>query len=205
MSFVNAPRSSRVRQWLFWVHLCAGLGVGVLALVIGLSGAALVYSPELEVAPRWASAPVSNPMPLSARSLGGDFFESFEVNSRSSRGGRRTGSPSFGASSVGASNRYRRGMRQRLVRPSVSCSGLWSASTRAATTSFSSPTREAPGWSASIGRRYSRPWFNVLSATAQQMSTRAESLACSSATAATRVKGCSSWRGRSRRRRDDRP
>jgi uncharacterized iron-regulated membrane protein/outer membrane receptor protein involved in Fe transport len=46
------------------MHLYAGLVVGLLALVVGLSGAALVYSPELEVAPRWTSAPVAKPIAL---------------------------------------------------------------------------------------------------------------------------------------------
>lgn len=63
-SFIANPRTWKSRKWFFWVHLYAGLAVGLLALVIGLSGAALVYSPELELAPRWASAPVAKPMML---------------------------------------------------------------------------------------------------------------------------------------------
>ncbi|MBL8233533.1 MAG: TonB-dependent receptor, partial [Bryobacterales bacterium] len=62
--FVSNPRAWKPRKWFFQVHLYAGIVVGFLALVIGLSGAALVYSPELEVAPRWASASVSKPMAL---------------------------------------------------------------------------------------------------------------------------------------------
>jgi uncharacterized iron-regulated membrane protein len=63
-SFIAEPKAWKLRKWFFWVHLYAGLVVGLLALVIGLSGAALVYSPELEVGPRWASAAARNPMPL---------------------------------------------------------------------------------------------------------------------------------------------
>jgi outer membrane receptor protein involved in Fe transport/uncharacterized iron-regulated membrane protein len=62
-SFVRHPRAWKPRKWFFWLHLYAGLAVGLLALVIGLSGAALVYSPELEVGPRWASAPAAHPLP----------------------------------------------------------------------------------------------------------------------------------------------
>jgi hypothetical protein len=58
-------------------------------------------------------------------------------------------------------------MRQRPVRPSVSCSGFWTASTRAATTSFSSPTRGG-AWLVGVDwKTVLPPWFKVLSATAQ--------------------------------------
>jgi uncharacterized iron-regulated membrane protein/outer membrane receptor protein involved in Fe transport len=63
-SFIAEPKTWKPRKWFFWVHLYAGLVVGLLTLVIGLSGAVLVYSPELEVAPRWAAAASQNPMPL---------------------------------------------------------------------------------------------------------------------------------------------
>ena len=66
MSFFLNPRTSLVRRWLFLIHLAAGLSVGSLALVAGLSGAALVYAPELELAPRWAQAPAPTPLSLDA-------------------------------------------------------------------------------------------------------------------------------------------
>jgi len=42
------PRGCRWRIWLAQAHLYAGLAVGVLMAVAGLSGALLVYAPELE-------------------------------------------------------------------------------------------------------------------------------------------------------------
>jgi len=66
MSFLHAPRTSLVRPWLLRLHLCAGLSVGVLALIAGLSGAALVYAPELEFAARRTGIPVASPLPLDA-------------------------------------------------------------------------------------------------------------------------------------------
>ncbi len=49
MSFFHSPRSSKPRQWIFELHLYSGLAIGLLALVVGLSGAALVYAPEFEM------------------------------------------------------------------------------------------------------------------------------------------------------------
>jgi uncharacterized iron-regulated membrane protein/outer membrane receptor for ferrienterochelin and colicin len=61
----HSPRTSRTRRFLFQLHLWAGLGTGLLALVAGISGAALVYAPELELAPQWSSAAASRSLPFS--------------------------------------------------------------------------------------------------------------------------------------------
>lgn len=75
LSFIKAPRTWKPRKWFFQVHLYAGLIVGLLALIIGLSGAMLVYAPEFESAPNWAAAAVANPMPLDelARDVSGRY------------------------------------------------------------------------------------------------------------------------------------
>ncbi|OHE79742.1 MAG: hypothetical protein A2107_01345 [Verrucomicrobia bacterium GWF2_62_7] len=64
MQFIHSPRSWKPRQWLFWIHLYAGLAIGLVTLVVGLSGAALVYAPELEIGPRRASAIVPDHLPI---------------------------------------------------------------------------------------------------------------------------------------------
>jgi outer membrane receptor protein involved in Fe transport len=48
MSFWSFPRGCRWRRWVFDAHLYAGLAAGALLMVTGLSGALLVYAPELE-------------------------------------------------------------------------------------------------------------------------------------------------------------
>src|SRR5687767_5490379 len=62
-TLLDSPRSWKPRKWLFWMHLYSGLILGLLLMVAGISGAALVYSPELEVAPGWADARAHNPLP----------------------------------------------------------------------------------------------------------------------------------------------
>src|SRR5437879_12562544 len=42
------PRASRLRLWLFNVHLYTGLALGILVTVVGLSGSLIVYKPETE-------------------------------------------------------------------------------------------------------------------------------------------------------------
>lgn len=48
MSFLNEPRRSRLRQWLFQVHLWTGLAIGLVVSVVGITGSILVFKPELE-------------------------------------------------------------------------------------------------------------------------------------------------------------
>jgi uncharacterized iron-regulated membrane protein/outer membrane receptor protein involved in Fe transport len=64
MSFLHSPRAWKPRKWLFWIHLYAGLAAGLLALVVGLSGAALVFAPEIELAASWPGKPAPNRLPL---------------------------------------------------------------------------------------------------------------------------------------------
>ena len=64
MSFWSSPRSSSFRLWVFRIHLVAGLAAGALLLVLGLSGALLVYAPELELGASPADGPVRGHMPL---------------------------------------------------------------------------------------------------------------------------------------------
>lgn len=63
MSFWSSPRSSRWRNWLFRVHLYAGLAAGLLLSVAGISGALLVYAPELETGASPARKRVDGPAP----------------------------------------------------------------------------------------------------------------------------------------------
>jgi len=64
MSFWSSPRSSPFRAWAFRIHLVAGLAAGALLLVVGLSGALLVYAPELELGASPAEGPVRGHLPL---------------------------------------------------------------------------------------------------------------------------------------------
>lgn len=45
---VVRPRESRVRLWMFNIHLYTGLALTVLTTVIGISGSVIVYKPEME-------------------------------------------------------------------------------------------------------------------------------------------------------------
>src|SRR5262249_40261468 len=42
------PRGTRLRVWLFNVHLYAGLALGSVITVVGLTGSLIVYKPETE-------------------------------------------------------------------------------------------------------------------------------------------------------------
>ncbi|MGH9898285.1 MAG: PepSY domain-containing protein, partial [Pyrinomonadaceae bacterium] len=44
---LDRPRSLRLRKLVFDVHLYAGLLVGVFVLVVGVSGSAIVFEPEM--------------------------------------------------------------------------------------------------------------------------------------------------------------
>ena len=44
---IHKPRSLAAREWLFQVHLYAGLITGLYALVIGVTGSALVFQPQM--------------------------------------------------------------------------------------------------------------------------------------------------------------
>src|SRR5262249_57074785 len=46
--FWTNPRPTRLRRWLFDVHLYTGLALGVLITTIGVSGSLIVYKPETE-------------------------------------------------------------------------------------------------------------------------------------------------------------
>ena len=139
-------------------------------------------------------------------SLAGDFYESFEVNSRNfmelSRG--TTHWIEFRGLLGVCVKQARKGNAARPVRPSVSCSGLLARldEGRDDVVFFADEGAPLVGL---IGKRCSRRGSSSCQQRHRQISTRAESPACSSATAATRLTGCLSWHGRSRRRRNDRP
>jgi uncharacterized iron-regulated membrane protein len=46
--FWYRPRYSRLRGWIFQVHLYCGLALAILATVIGVTGSYIVYKPEME-------------------------------------------------------------------------------------------------------------------------------------------------------------
>jgi len=48
LSFLDKPREARWRPWLFRLHLGSGLTIGLWAIVMGLSGSALVFKHEIE-------------------------------------------------------------------------------------------------------------------------------------------------------------
>lgn len=48
MSFFRSPRQSSTRSLLFQLHLCVGLGSGLLMALMGVSGSVLVFTPEID-------------------------------------------------------------------------------------------------------------------------------------------------------------
>ena len=44
----HRPRESVFRLWVFNIHLYAGLALGIVTTLIGLSGSVVVYKPEIE-------------------------------------------------------------------------------------------------------------------------------------------------------------
>lgn len=47
-TFLDQPNGVRVRAWLFQVHVWLGLGLGLYLAIIGLTGSALIFRPEIE-------------------------------------------------------------------------------------------------------------------------------------------------------------
>src|SRR5438093_1447055 len=45
--FWRTPRKTAARRWFFQIHFWAGLIAGVMWLVVGLTGSAVVFVPEL--------------------------------------------------------------------------------------------------------------------------------------------------------------
>ena len=66
--FWYRPRHSRLRFWIFQIHLYSGLTLGLMATVVGLTGSYIVYKPEME---RLSAGPIAkveaagDPRPLS--------------------------------------------------------------------------------------------------------------------------------------------
>ncbi len=54
------PRESRVRLWMFNIHLYTGLALSVLTTIIGVTGSIIVYKPEME---RLSAGPMSKVVP----------------------------------------------------------------------------------------------------------------------------------------------
>src|SRR5260370_16852160 len=42
------PRTSRLRVWMFNIHLYAGLALGLVITLVGVTGSLIVYKPETE-------------------------------------------------------------------------------------------------------------------------------------------------------------
>jgi uncharacterized iron-regulated membrane protein len=47
VTFWNSPRKTRVRRWIFYVHFYAGLIAGLIFTVVGITGSAIEFVPEL--------------------------------------------------------------------------------------------------------------------------------------------------------------
>jgi uncharacterized iron-regulated membrane protein len=66
-AFWRAPRQTRVRRWIFNIHFYAGLIAGLLWLVVGITGALIVFIPELRrlEVPGWTRVdPSGQPLPI---------------------------------------------------------------------------------------------------------------------------------------------
>src|SRR5712692_5419530 len=67
LSFLDAPRKTALRRWMFNIHFYAGLMAGLLWLVVGLTGSLIVFVPELRrvEVPGWTKvSPAGQPLPL---------------------------------------------------------------------------------------------------------------------------------------------
>jgi len=63
----HTPRRTWLRRAMFQVHLWTGVGIGLYAAIIGLTGSALVFRTEIEsaLAPQiFRPGPVTTPLPL---------------------------------------------------------------------------------------------------------------------------------------------
>jgi uncharacterized iron-regulated membrane protein len=66
-TFWTAPRKTRLRRWIFQIHFYAGLILGLIWTVIGLTGSLIVFLPELRrlEVPGWTRVvPTGDPLPL---------------------------------------------------------------------------------------------------------------------------------------------
>ena len=141
-------------------------------------------------------------------SLAGDFYESFEVNSKNFME-QSTGTTHWIAECRRLLDRCVK--QARKGNPAETCRafdilfGLLDRLDEGRDDVVFFADEGAPGWSGSIGKPCCRRGSKSCHWRRSQMSTRGESPTCSSVTAAMRVPGCSSWRGSSRRRRSDRP
>jgi uncharacterized iron-regulated membrane protein len=61
--FLYNPRASRLRVWMFNIHLYSGLALGLVIALVGLSGSLIVYKPETE---RLLSSRMAAVLPMSA-------------------------------------------------------------------------------------------------------------------------------------------
>jgi uncharacterized iron-regulated membrane protein len=65
----HTPRKSSARRWAFYIHLYSGLIVGLLILVVSLTGSIVVYRPEIERTLIWRVShvpPGSRPVSIQA-------------------------------------------------------------------------------------------------------------------------------------------
>ncbi len=65
------PRKSRLRVWMFNIHLYCGLALGIVVTIIGLTGSLIVYKPETE---RLMSAAIASVQPGGARASIDDLY-----------------------------------------------------------------------------------------------------------------------------------
>ncbi|MBV8731107.1 MAG: PepSY domain-containing protein [Acidobacteriia bacterium] len=66
-SFWETPRKTAFRKWMFQIHFYAGLIAGLLWTVVGITGSAIVFVPELRrlEVPGWTRVePTARPLPL---------------------------------------------------------------------------------------------------------------------------------------------
>jgi uncharacterized iron-regulated membrane protein len=93
-SFWVDPRKTKLRKWIFYIHFYAGLIAGMLFSVVGITGSAIVFVPELRVIEAPGDADVhadGEALPLQAifqkirQSRPRDYVESFSsANERDS-------------------------------------------------------------------------------------------------------------------------
>jgi uncharacterized iron-regulated membrane protein len=100
LSFLDAPRKTAFRRWMFNIHFYAGLMAGLLWLVVGLTGSLIVFVPELRrvEVPGWTKVSPAGQLQrrVAANAILHRHAGAESVDSNSAGGGQELSSDSSG-------------------------------------------------------------------------------------------------------------